>query len=555
MPNQHTAGMLVDYVTVSRTAAFARRENWSERLSSGGPQVSRMNTETDSLPLLIGSAEQFSALRSALEQSGYTETAICRRCGFESIFQFRTIREDRQTGVEMNDTLDALIRLLMDEEVLREKELRRLLPSGMLENLEHLGVVEQVEGGWCATVVLYPVAGLYVTSDRTFLAGQSKPRELPADAVYAAITANTGRFLSFLPQDKCEDFLDLCAGTGVGAMVAGARFAKRAWAADLGQRCVHFADFNRRLNGQEHVASVQGDLYEATGDRTFDRIVAHPPYVPSQDEKAILFRDGGQDGEQILARIVQGLPKHLRPGGSFYCVTAATDREGELFEQRIRRWLGECESEFDVLLLALDYQKSPDAILEAVVQAKGRYGELGPTSQLFRKLKVTGSFYGAVWLQRRAKNAPVATARARTGGKAGPEVFQWLRNWEAHSVDPGFLSTICNSRPRISRYVKLLVTHTLQEDGLAPSEFVLRSGYPFRSEAKIEPWVAGLVGTCNGVLTAREIYADFKRQEAISSEMPEEEFGRVLRLLISAGFLELPEFPLPQPNLSGSKGK
>jgi hypothetical protein len=102
--------------------------------------------------------------------------------------------------------------------------------------------------------------------------------------------------------------------------------------------------------------------------------------------------------------------------------------------------------------------------------------------------------------------------------------------------------------------MKLLVTHCLQDGGLTPSEFVLRSGYPFQSEAKIEPWVAGLVGSCNGILTAREIYLYLKTQEAISLEMQEEEFARVLRLLISAGFLELPEFPLPQPSVSERKG-
>jgi SAM-dependent methyltransferase len=502
---------------------------------------------------LIGPGDQFSALRSALQQSGYTESAICQRCGFESIFQFRTIREDRQTGIEMNDALDALIRLLMDEEVLSEKDLRGLLPPGLLENMEQLGVVERVAGGWCTTAVLYPVAGLYVASDRTFLAGGTEPRDLPADAVYAAITGNTGRFLTFLPQDPCEDFLDLCAGTGVGALVAGAGFAKRAWAADLGHRCAHFAEFNRLLNGLENVASVQGDLYEATGDRTFDRIVAHPPYVPSQ-EKELLFRDGGEDGEQILARIIQGLPKHLRPGGSFYCITAATDREGELLQQRIRRWLGEWEQEFDVILVEIEYQRSPDAILEAVVKGKGRYGELGPTSQLFRKLKVTGAFYGVVWLRRRRDGAPVATARALKGRRAGPEAIEWFRNWETESAGPAFLSTLCNSRLQISRYMKLLVTHTLQDAGLMPSDFLLRSSYPLQSEARIEPWVAGLVGSCNGILTAHEIYLDLKRQEAIASEMPEEEFARVVRLLISAGFLEFPDFPLPEQNLSDRKG-
>jgi SAM-dependent methyltransferase len=505
-----------------------------------------MNTETQSIPLLIGPTDQFSELRSALDHLGYTESAICRRTGIDSMFEFRTIREDRKTGIEMNDALDALIRLLMDEEVLSETELRRLLPAGTLECMERLGVVEKIgAASWYATVVLYPVAGLYVASDRTFLPGGTEPRDLPADCVYAAITGNTGRFLSFLPQDACEDFLDLCAGTGVGALVAGRRFAKRAWAADLGHRCAHFAEFNRLLNGLDDVVSVQGDLYGAVGDRQFDRIVAHPPYVPSQDRQ-LLFRDGGEDGEQILARIIQGLPRHLRPGGSFYCVTAATDRENEPFERRIRRWLGESESEFDVILVAIEYQRSPDAILEAVVKGQGRLGELGPVSQLFRKLKVTGSFYGAVLLQRKSDNRAVATARTIKAPSAGAEAVEWFRKWETAAADPGFSAILCNSRPRMTERVKLLITHTVQDGALLPSEFLLRSSYPFRSEAKIEPWVAGLVGSCNGTYTAREVYQELQRQEAISAAMGEEEFAGVLRLLISAAFLEIPDFPLPQ---------
>jgi methylase of polypeptide subunit release factors len=507
-----------------------------------------MRTETQSLPLVIGAADQFSKLRSALDRAGYTESAICQRTGIESIFEFRTIREGRKTGLEMNDGLDALIRLLMDEEILSAAELRRFFPSETLDCLAGLGVVEEVgdRGADCyATVVLYPVAGLYVASDRTFLPGAIEPRELPADAVYAAITGNTGRFVSFLPQDPCEDFLDLCAGTGIGALVAGARFAKRAWAADLGHRCVHFAEFNRRLNGLEWVTSVQGDLYEAVGDRRFDRIVAHPPYVPNRDRE-LLFRDGGEDGEQILARIIQGLPKYLRPGGSFYCITAATDRENEALEQRIRRWLGETQSEFDVLLLAIEFQRAPDAILEAVVKSKGRLGELGPTSQLFRRLKVTGTFYGAVVVQRRAEQRGVVTARAIKGRSAGAEALEWFRRWETAAAGPEFPGFLYGSRPRMSRHMKLLVTHTPQDGGLLPSEFLLRSAYPFHSEARIEPWVAALIGSCNGNFTTREIYQELKRQDAISAEMGEAELAGVLRLLISAGFLDLPDFALPE---------
>jgi SAM-dependent methyltransferase len=497
------------------------------------------------VPLTIGSPEQFRDLRTALRQADFTDESICRRVGIKSIFDFRTVREGREIGTEIRDTLDVLIRLLMDEESIEENAIALPQPD-ILACLKNLGVVTGMPAQpsrLYSTVVLYPVSGLYTASDRTFLPdGEFHP--LPADAVYAAITANTGRFLSVLPDEPCEAFLDLCAGTGIAAMVAGARYARHAWAADLGLRSVHFADFNRRLNGLGNVTSVQGDLYEATGDLTFDRIAAHPPYVPGKD-RALLFRDGGEDGEQILARIVQGLPRHLRRGGRFYCVTIATDREGELFEQRIRRWLGESESEFDVILVATEFRRRPEKLKEAVIKAKGRLGDFAPAAALYEKLKVTGVFYGTVVLERKTSARPAATARAVKASNAASEAVEWFRKWETAAVEPGFLSILLDSRPRLTRSLSLLVTHTAQDGELLPSKFELRASYPLIAEAAIDGWMAVLVGACDGKRTGRELFSSLRDQQVIAPTMTEDEFAGVLRLLVSNAFLELEQFLLP----------
>src|ERR1700688_2432957 len=101
-----------------------------------------------------------------------------------------------------------------------------------------------------------------------------------------------------------------------------------------------------RLNRILNRTAAEGALYEPAGDLTFDRIVAHPPYVPVYRPQ-LIFDSGGQDGEQIVRRIIEGLPRYLRPGGQFFALTMGTDRE-RLFERRLRDWLGEAEGEFDV---------------------------------------------------------------------------------------------------------------------------------------------------------------------------------------------------------------
>jgi hypothetical protein len=285
-------------------------------------------------------------------------------------------------------------------------------------------------------------------------------------------------------------------------------------------------------------------LYDATGDLTFDRIAAHPPYVPGKDRE-LLFRDGGEDGEQILAKIVEGLPGHLRPGGRFYCVTLATDREGETFEQRIRRWLGQSESDFDVILLANEFRSKPENFLDAAMRAKSSRAAIVHDAGLLEKLKVTGVFYGTVVLERKTRGRPAATARAVKAADAGGDAVEWLLKWETAAAEPGCPSLLLDSRPHLARSVSLQVTHTPRDGEFVPSRFELRASYPLVAEAAIDPWVAVLTGACDGKRTGRELFLSLRDQEAIAPEMTENEFAGVLRLLISNGFLELEQFRLP----------
>src|SRR5690606_29151931 len=137
--------------------------------------------------------------------------------------------------------------------------------------------------------------------------GASDPDSLEQpDFVFSAITSLTGTFLSQLPDAPCERCLELCAGTGTAALAA-AKQAGHVWATDLTARSTRFAEFNARLNNLQNVTAVQGDLYEPVLGLTFDRIVAHPPYVPAT-ETQMVYRDGGEDGEQVIRGILQGLP-------------------------------------------------------------------------------------------------------------------------------------------------------------------------------------------------------------------------------------------------------
>jgi SAM-dependent methyltransferase len=490
-----------------------------------------MSTAAAPLPLILGSDQQFRALKAALETAGYTESAVCERAGIRELHDFKTLQEGRPGGAEIHDALDALIRLLMDGEVLPRAELVRCLGEETVLELTGLGVTTTTTAGEVyAEVVLYPQAGLYIVSDRNRrlgIAGQ----ELPADVVYASITKNTMRFLRLIPPDPCEALLDLCSGTGIAALIGAAQYARHAWACDLSGRATHFAEFNARLNGLPNVTTAQGDLYGPVAGRTFDRIVAHPPYVPAQGDRRLLFRDGGEDGEEILRNIVAGLPDYLQPGGACYIVTAATDREGETFEERVRKWLDSRADEFDVFLL-INYTAARP----------------GPAQKVYEEVKATALLHALLVIERRAEPCTPITVRRLKAPDAGSKTVHWFLEWHHAARQPGFRSSLLDVPVRIAPTFQLLVVHSVQEGMLTPVEFHLKTDFPFRSEAQSQPWVALLLEACDGVRTGSEVLEHLQRRQTLTAEFDRAEFAEVLERLAENGFIEVPGYELPRAN-------
>ncbi len=497
------------------------------------------------IPLRFGTSEEFAALRDFLKDSDYTEVVVCKRLGVDAMYEFKTAQQGREAA-EISDRLDFLIRLFMDGENVTNVQIRSIFPPAEIARLKALGLLasDSSKPELCySPVVLYPTQSLYLVSDRWNNLDRS-PFEPSNDFVYPAITLNTRRFLEMLPTDPCESFLDLCSGTGVAALAAAAHYAQHAWATDITERSARFAEFNRMLNGLTNVTVTQGDLYEPVGERTFDRIVAHPPYVPVLKPKWI-FHDGGEDGEQVTKRIVEGLPRCLRPGGRFYCLTLGTEREGKSFEQRIRRWLGEKESEFDVLLIVRRIEEPAQFAIQSTVKTQGVIADVGRWKALFERHKVKNLVYGSVVIQRKNSTRAPFTARRQRGANSGPAEAEWLLRWEAASASPEIVQSLLESRPIASPNLELLVHHRMQDGALSPMDFTLQTKHPFSMECKVQPWMGFLVARCDGTKTALEHFETCKQDNLIHPDTPVEEFASLLRVLISGGFLEIEGFRPP----------
>ena len=123
--------------------------------------------------------------------------------------------------------------------------------------------------------------------------------------------------------------LDLCTGSGVVAIALKHTMPElEVWAADISAEALETAKANaERLLPPDSIHFCHGDLFEAlppTPYSLFPLIVSNPPYIPTADiaglapevrGEPLLALDGGDDGLEIIRRIISKAPEFLFPGG------------------------------------------------------------------------------------------------------------------------------------------------------------------------------------------------------------------------------------------------
>lgn len=491
-------------------------------------------------------AERFAALRTCLVGAGYTEAAACERLRIPALNKLLTAKKIEVPGGPP-DTLDLLVRLFLLGVNVPEEELRSRLPPDVVTALGELGLLARAapQPDRCFSPVrLYPCAGLYLASDR-WSNPDGSPVPAGEDAVYPAVTANTRMFLQTLPALPCDRFLELCCGTGVAALRAAAfDGARSAWASDIAERSVRYAEFNRLLNGLDNVTVVRGDVFEAVAGQSFDRIVAHPPYVPALEAKW-LYRDAGEEGESITRRIVEGLPGHLLPGGRLYCLAVGAEREGEPVETRLRRWLGDAAPEFDVLFIEMDSHTPEQVASYPLLAGKRSFNEFTRLKTVFEEHGVIGFAHGLTVIQRVQSPRAVFTVRRKKTPHPVSSQIEWLMECETRTAESGGPAYLLDARPVASRHSTLHIAHRFENGDFTACDFNLSTEHPFEMECNVRPWTAVMIANCDGKRTGRELYEFCRRQNMIHETVSANEFAGLLHALVSGGFLEIEGFKPP----------
>ncbi|NYT70154.1 50S ribosomal protein L3 N(5)-glutamine methyltransferase [Pusillimonas noertemannii] len=126
--------------------------------------------------------------------------------------------------------------------------------------------------------------------------------------------------------DEVDYVLDLCTGSGCLAILAALAFPNaQVDAVDLSEHALEVADLNIEQFGLDgRVATHRSDLFDQLPQCLYQLIVCNPPYVndhsmeslpPEYRHEPTMALAGGDDGMEIVRRLLRDAPRFLDEGG------------------------------------------------------------------------------------------------------------------------------------------------------------------------------------------------------------------------------------------------
>ncbi len=344
--------------------------------------------------------------------------------------------------------------------------------------------------------------------------------------------------------------LDLGTGCGIQALRAR-RYADRATGTDISPSALAYARFNALLNGVGDIDLREGSLFEPVTGERFDRIVSNPPFVitPRRDDvPAFDYRDGGMQGDDLVAAVFAGVGEHLVDGGIAQFLGNWEYRWGSDGLDRVREWVQSSPVPLDAWVIERE-QLDPVEYASLWIRDGGTVpGTAGHEALLnawlddFAHRRVTRIGFGYVLL-RRAIGEPTLRRFERVDtpipaeGSLGSHLAAMLAAHDqlAELDDDALAARALITAPDVSEVRHHLPGH---ED---PTVIELRQGTGFGRALSVDPAVAGLVGACDGELSVGSLVAAIAQLlEVDAAELRADVMPRV-RELVLTGFLRLPD--------------
>ena len=457
-------------------------------------------------------------LAADLRDAGYTAEALRGAWGDaadDAIARGLRAPADRALG-ERDDAVAVLGRLFMLGMPQPEASVDRVLARTGARGLARLGLGEAAAGVVRPLAVVRPQAYAdaaaadggsqwWIASD---LDEAALGGPLPEDHVLGVGGASLTLAALQLPTPAARA-LDIGAGCGIQVLRAR-RSADAVVATDISPRALAFTRLNALLNGVDAVEVRLGSLFEPVAGETFDRVVSNPPFVitpRAPGVPAYEYRDGGMEGDDVVAAFVRGVGAHLEPGGIAQLLGNWETRGGEHGLDRVRGWVEASPVPLDAWVVERE-SLDPLSYAELWVRDGGTLPGTPGFSALidawlddFTARGVTEVDFGYLLLRRPLAGDPTlrrfeSLHQALPGDGLGLHLAEALAAHDrlAQLDDDGLAAVVLTVAPDVTE-----ARHHIpgQED---PTVIELRQGGGFGRALGVDPGLAALVGACDGDL-------------------------------------------------------
>jgi methylase of polypeptide subunit release factors len=484
------------------------------------------------------------ALRSDLERAHYTVDGVRAAIGplaDAALHREQPLPADLATR-DSRDPTAVLVRGFALGLPVTTADLDRALPSLTTPGVVALRLVEEGGGEARATCDLRPYGDeehdWWVVSDQSEIA---RGEPLPPDHVLGVGPAST-TVAQWTPRHPVRRALDLGTGCGVQALHLRTH-SDEVVATDLSERALAFARVSATLNGVA-VELRPGDLFDPVAGERFDLVVSNPPFVITPRRPGVPtyeYRDAGLVGDAVVQRLVGSVGDHLEPGGVALLIGNWEVRSGETWRDVWTSWLD--GTGLDAWVVQRDEQDPAEYAELWAGDAGSRSGTPGYEDLYaawladFAGRGVERVGLGVAALQRPARDrapwADLVDHRGPLSGAMGPVVDAALaaRTWLAEHDDEALLGVAWSCPPDVTE-------ERHGRPGAAdPDVIQLRQGGGLGRVVRLDTVGAGLVGVCDGTLTARQALGviatllDRPEPAVVASALP------LLRDLVADGLL------------------
>jgi methylase of polypeptide subunit release factors len=492
-------------------------------------------------------------LRDDLFAAGYSPTAIDELWGVHAAAALRRgHREPAVRALRAQGAVAALARLFVLALPSSVADAEAALPSLGVAGAVRLGLVETRDDAVHPLVDLRPHAFIddlgpgswWIVSDlgEGALRGPIPPHHVlgvgGASATLAGLTVGS----------RVDTVLDLGTGCGIQALHA-ARHARRVIATDISERALALARLNAAINGVSSIEFRLGSLFDPVAGERFDRVVSNPPFVITPrtgDVPAYEYRDGGLEGDELVASVIRGVADHLEPGGVAQLLGNWEYRDGEDAFDRVGGWLD--AAGLDAWIVEREVQDS-SLYAETWIRDGGILPRTDAFDGLYRawlddfeRRGVTSIGFGYITLRRPLGGAPTLRRLERLTGPLGHNAAglggHVAATLEAHDV----LAALTDEQLALAT---LVVAGDVTEErhywpgDEHPTVMDLRQGGGFGRTVPLGTALAAVVGACDGELPLGAICAAVAQLLEVDDRELLAEVLPTVRELVVTGFLRL----------------